>query len=52
MRRRLLHGGWPPGVPGGWRPAAGLRWLLQKLAKVQELKSLFLRSADFADPLH
>jgi hypothetical protein len=24
----------------------------QKLAKVQELKSLFLRSADFANPLH
>jgi hypothetical protein len=45
-------------VSGGW-PAAGRLWLWllraesqQKLAKVQELKSLFLRSADFANPLH
>jgi hypothetical protein len=51
-----VHGGW---LAAGWRLAGGWPrlWLLQaesqqKLAKVQELKSLFLRSADFANPLH
>jgi hypothetical protein len=38
-RPACLAGGWPAAgrrLAGGW-PAAGRRWLLQKLAKVQEL---------------